>query len=106
MRKIKNKYQSVIGLSLFLINPTIKEYLYNCTEPLPRLLPNKHMGLIPMWNKDKSAGLTLIRKEIIMTPETETTPPAAGSYGGDSNATTTLLQESTIESNNSKVVKG
>ena len=106
MRKIKNNYQSVIGLSLFLINLMIKEFLYNFTEPMPRSLSNKHMGLSPMWNEDKSAGLTLIRKEIIMTPETETTPPAAGSYGGDSNATTTLLQESTIESNNSKVVKG
>ena len=36
----------------------------------------------------------------------ETSPPAAGRSGGDSNATNTQIQESTSKSNNSNICKG
>ena len=61
--KIKNNYQSGKGLSFFIINLNMTEFLYDLPPPLYRLLPNKRVGLSPMRNKDNSASLILIREE-------------------------------------------
>ena len=64
MIKIDNNDHSDRGRSSFIIKLTIKEFLYDLPTPLPCSLPNKRVGLSTMWNKDKSASSTLIRKKI------------------------------------------